>query len=510
MNMQQRCEVPVGDPAGIVIFGASGDLTRRKLIPALYRLFAAGRLSQFFIVGVARTDFDDAGYRGHVEQSIKEFVSEYKPEQLDRFLNKIFYLAGQYDDDESYQRLKIFLSKLSDQFETQGNVMFDIATPPSLYPVIVTALGENGLIQKGQNKAPFQRVVVEKPFGRDYDSAVALNKTLLTYLDDHQIYRIDHYLGKDTVQNILVFRFANAIFENVWNHHYIDNIQITVTESLGVGHRAGYFEQSGLIRDMLQNHMLQLLSLVAMEPPVNFDADRVRDERVKLMRSIRPYDLDQIDDQLVMGQYKSGSVKGEDIPDYREERGVDPDSTVETYFATKMMVDNVRWAGVPFYLRAGKGLKRKKTQIVVVFKKLPFSMFHGVDPDDALPANQLIFNIQPTQGISLQFQAKSPGSKLCLRPLKMEFDYHKVFGGPLTDDYETLLLDCILGDQILFWRRDGVEQSWKIMTPILKWWASLPLKEREAHLKTYPAGSWGPEEANQLLQFDLREWVKEH
>ncbi len=503
----KSCELAVGGPCGYVIFGASGDLTHRKLLPAVFSLFRTKRVpDDFFVVGFARSRMNDDSFRTRVEDSIRQVYKNAPPAEIDAFTMRCFYIAGAYDRDDGYRRLKAKTAELGEKFNTGGNLVFHIATPPPLYAAIVSSMGKNGLLQKEQDK-PFQRVIIEKPFGRDLDSAVQLNKDLREYLTDGQIYRIDHYLGKETVQNILMFRFANQLFEPAWNRQYIDHVQISVAEQLGVEHRAGYFEQAGLLRDMFQNHMLQLAALVGMEPPVDFSADSVRDEKVKFMKSIRPFDTENLGTQLLRGQYGAGEASGRKLAAYREEEGVAPTSCVETYFAMKLLVDNWRWKDVPFYLQAGKRLEKKMTRIAVVFKKVPHSMFtenrQGPEPSH----NVLIFEIQPRPGSSLLLQAKTPGAKMCLAPLKMELDYREAFGAKMDEDYSTLILDCMLGDQTLYWRRDGVETSWRLLTPVLKKWEAEDWEEKDGMLEKYVAGSWGPAAGSRFIEQDGRHWI---
>jgi len=489
------------EPCGLVIFGASGDLTHRKLLPALFGLFRRNLLPyEFFILGCARTPITDKAFQQKVRDSIAERLGHTITSNLDDFTRRCAYHTGDYQDPGTYASLSERLKQLDKEHSTGGNHIFYFATPPGLYCPIAGHLSSAGLTEGSEEGSPYVHVVVEKPYGRDLESAMSLDEELHRVLSEHQIYRIDHYLGKETVQNILMFRFANAVFEPIWNRRYVDHVQITAAESLGVEHRAGYFEQAGLLRDMFQNHMLQMLAMVAMEPPISFDGDRVRDEKVKLMRSIRPFPLDDLNQCIVRGQYSPGSIDGVSVPGYRQEEGVASDSQVETFIAAKVFVDNWRWQGVPFYMRAGKRLKRKVSEIAIIFKRVPYSMFAPLSPDELSP-NILVMNVQPEEGISLTVQAKQPGAKLCMNSLTMDFRYEEIFGVELPDAYERLLLDCMLGDQTLFWRSDGIEASWSLVTPVLKRW-----EEKGCPLAFYESGSWGPRESEALLKRDGRRW----
>ena len=484
------------EPSTIVLFGASGDLTRRKLVPALYHLAASGLLpSKMAIVGFARREKSDEEFRREMETGVREALSLEGGEASWRsFADSLFYHQASFDDPAGYAALRERLARLEQKLGLPGNRIHYLATAPEQFGPIVKALGSAGLARPAAGSRGWARVVVEKPFGRDLASARALNAELLSVLDEDQIFRIDHYLGKETVQNLLAFRFSNEIFEPLWNQKYVSHVQITVAESLGVEGRGGYYDQAGVLRDMVQNHMLQVLSLVAMEPPVSLDADAVRDEKVKVLRAIRRIRPAAVDGLVVRGQYGPGTMLGRAVPGYAEEPGVPPDSRTPTYVALRLEIDSWRWAGVPFFLRSGKRLPKRATEVCIQFRKPPMRLFPEETVWSVAP-NALIINVQPDEGISLRFGAKVPGPDIQVRQVKMDFRYGTSFGVPSPDAYERLLLDALSGDSTLFTRRDEVETAWALITDILEGWESSPLRPY-----AYPAGSWGPAEAASLFE----------
>ncbi|MDX1775243.1 MAG: glucose-6-phosphate dehydrogenase [Desulfobulbales bacterium] len=476
----------------LVIFGASGDLTARKLIPAFYSMHLSRNLPEpFTIVGSSRTVFTNEEFREKLRKATIDDAGMDAAGWSD-FAARLYYQPVTYDSPETFTELSDFLKK-SDRLQgTGGNRIFYLAVPPALYPVIAEMIGQAGLSQEGENGSGWARIVVEKPFGRDLKTAMELDDTLHRSFAENQIFRIDHYLAKETVQNILMFRFANTIFEPVWNRNYIDYVGILAAEELGVENRAGYYEEAGVIRDMFQNHMFQLLALTAMEPPSFFDADRVRLEKGKVGRSLKPLGRETLFDNLIVGQYQAGVIDGVPEIGYREEPGVDPGSITPTFAMMRLFVDNWRWQGVPFYLASGKKLARKETKIVIQFKGVPHSMFRNV-LDEKIVANRLVLGIYPEEEITITFQTKVPGAKSCLRPVDMDFMYYQGFQGSPLDAYSKVLLDVILGDQMLFWHNEGVKLAWRYLTPILE--ECETCANPEALLYPYKAGSWGPVEA---------------
>jgi glucose-6-phosphate 1-dehydrogenase len=490
-----------GDSCAFVILGAMGDLTKRKLLPSLYNLRANGLLPKnVAIVGVARRPLDNKAYREYATQVLREFATRpVEDEVWADYLERIHYVKGDFEDPATYQGIAKALAHAREVHGTSGNAVFYLATPPDEFGKIVRGLGEAGLTAQADG---FRRVVIEKPFGRDLDSALALNRELTSILRENQIYRIDHYLGKETVQNLLVFRFANGIFEPIWNRRYVNSVQITVAEELGVEGRGDYFDQAGILRDMVQSHIFQLLTLVAMEPPSTFSAEAVRGEKVKVLDAVRQMTPEDVLQHTVRGQYGEGTVGGKHVPGYREEPKVPPRSQTETYAALKLHVENWRWAGVPFYIRAGKRLAARDTQISIVFKRPPLLLFQeaglqGVDP------NRLDILIQPEEAIRISIKAKKPGAAIELQEVKLDFSYKDFGPVPPSTGYERLLHDVIAGDTTLFHRADMVEASWRIVTPILDVWATLPARD----FPNYAAGTWGPAAAAELLHRDGRQWV---
>ncbi len=493
------------DPCSIVIFGASGDLTARKLIPALYHLLKEKQMPpDFRIIGLARREKTDDSWREELRHDLDQF-SRTKPVDeavWQEFAKHISYCRGDLTDTSTYQSLENELDSFGNE-PLRRNIMFYLATAPSQFALAVQQLRRAGLLnsETGRNGAGWQRIVVEKPFGQDLESARRLNHELTRFASEQQVFRIDHYLGKETVQNILMFRFSNAIFERLWNRDSIDHVQITVSEELGVGERGGYYEEAGALRDMVQNHLLQVLSLIAMEPPVSLDAEAIRDEKVKLLKSIRSMSADDVMRQVVRGQYFAGRVDGEVRTGYRQEPKVKPDSNVETFVALKLLVDNWRWSGVPFYLRTGKSLPVSASEVRVQFRPTPHVLF-AAQCGQNLDANSLALRLQPNEGISLRFNGKVPGTSLEVRPVRMHFSYDAEFGAYTPEAYERLLLEAMVGDATLFIRRDEVETAWQIVDSIRAAWADKPLTNREF----YSAGTWGPAAADDLLDRDGRIW----
>jgi glucose-6-phosphate 1-dehydrogenase len=487
------CEIP-SDPCSIVLFGASGDLAKRKLLPALFDLAIHSCLApRFRVVGFARTRMSDEKFRSATDEALAKKGGDSKRAD---FLKHLEYFTGDYDDPESYKRLAQHLDEIDQQAQLGGNRLYYLSTPPEVYSHVIEQLGKAGLA-KSKSRDSWTRIIIEKPFGHDATSACKLNAKVLQVFDEAQVYRIDHYLGKETVQNILVFRFGNGIFEPLWNRNYIDHVQITASESLGVERRAAFYETAGALRDMIQSHVLQLTSIVAMESPATFGANSVRNEKIKILQSIRPFTRDSIAKSVVRGQYGPGKIGGKDVPGYRQEPGVKPDSTTETFVALKLLVDNWRWSGVPFFLRTGKRLAQPMTQVAIQFKKAPHMVFQGSD----VQPNSLVMNIQPDEGISLSFGAKAPGSQMQIRPVKMDFEYKQAFTSGSREAYATLINDCIRGDATLFDRADSVEAAWELVDPILDAFANT-----KPSFPNYSAGSAGPEATEELIKAENRVW----
>ncbi len=493
------CAVEIPEPCGLIIFGASGDLAKRKIFPSVYRLQKNRLLPEkFFLLGTGRTEMSTDQFRGEVLSAVRNaFPKEFDESSWDELVNKLDYSAIQYTVPETYtQSLREKLLQLERRHQTGGNRIFYLAIPPTLYESVILNLGAMGLA-KGEKGYP--HVVIEKPFGRDIDSAKRLNRIVKESFEEKQVYRIDHFLALETVQNILMLRFANSIFEPLWNRRYIDHIEITASETLGIEQRAGYYEEAGVIRDMFQNHMFQLLTLTAMEPPVTFGAEPVRDEKVKVLNSIKPFPLDRLSDFVVIGQYGSGEINQNPVPGYRKEKGVSEKSITPTFAAMKVLIDNWRWNGVPFYLRSGKRLSSRKTEISIHFKPVPYLMFSNT-LNEPIEPNQLVLRVHPNEGMSLMLQTKNPGSQVCLNPISMDFCYRR---DVLMEAYEWVLLNCMHDDQLLFVREDGVEQTWSLLTPVMDRLESTTAVDQ---FPNYAAGSSGPEEADLLMKRDGRAW----
>ncbi|QSA98568.1 glucose-6-phosphate dehydrogenase [Methylococcus sp. EFPC2] len=487
----------------LVIFGGGGDLSRRKLLPAIYNQGLDGELpASFALLGFALEDLNDDSFRDFAKGGIERYSRRpVDPDYWPDFARLVHYEQGSFDDAQAYERLKARLDEIDAHFGIPGNRIFYLAIPPALIGTCVSHLKQAGLVNPADGISPFTRVIVEKPIGRDLESARKINATLSENLDESQIYRIDHYLGKETVQNILVLRFGNAIFEPLWNARYIDHVQITVAEEEGVGTRAGYYDKAGALRDMVQNHILQLLTLIAMEPPWSMDADVIRNHRQDVLNCLRRIDRATVDQHLVRAQYGPGFVRGEDVPGYRREENISSDSTTETYVALKVFVDNWRWSGVPFYIRTGKRMPKRASEIAIHFKPIPPILFNS-NPDQTLEPNVLTLNIQPNEGLSMRIATKLPGSKVRIYPVKMDFRYGSTFGEQSPEAYERLLLDVMAGDATLFMRRDAVEASWIWVQDIFDAWA----ETRTRWLPEYPAGTWGPLDADRLIETDGRRW----
>jgi glucose-6-phosphate 1-dehydrogenase len=493
---------PSLEPCVMVIFGATGDLTHRKLLPALYNLALEQPLpAGFSVVGFARRPYSDEEFRQQALESINAYSRQkpVNPQVWESFASGIFYLQSSFNDPAGYERLNNKLNELDHERGTSGNRIFYLSTPPSHYPEIIQRLGAAGL---NRNRKGWTRIIIEKPFGRDLASARELNRQVAKVFREDQVYRIDHYLGKETVQNILVFRLANGIFEPVWNRRYVDHVQITVAENIGLEGRGAYYEESGAIRDMVQNHMLQLLTLVALEPPIAFDANPVRDEKVKVLHALQPLIGRDVLINTIRAQYGPGWVGGHQVPGYTDEKGVSPVSTTETYVVMKIFIDNWRWAGVPFYLRSGKHLPKRVTEIAIQFKQAPLMIFKRSETHGQVEPNVLTLRIQPDEGISLKFGAKVPGSEMQIRAVNMDFFYGSSFVREQPEAYERLLLDCMIGDSTLFTRRDEVEAAWTFIQGILDEWKNEP---REI-IYTYESGSWGPQAADEFIWRDGRRW----
>lgn len=499
-GVSNRAAAKPAGPCLMVIFGSSGDLAKRKLIPALYHLTEQGLLPKdFAVVGFARRDMKEDGFRAYLNEEVRKLIPDPVDEAVwKELVGRFYFIPGDFGDTNAFAKLKAALTELDQKYKAGGNALFYLATAPEFFTVVVDQCAKQGLLQ--ENNGSWRRVIVEKPFGKDLESAKLLNRELHKYLDESQIYRIDHYLGKETVQNMMVFRFANGIFEPIWNRRYIDHVQITVTEDIGVENRGGYYDEVGALRDMVPNHIFQLISLTAMEPPISFAADSVRDEQSKVLRAIQPMSPEELSRRVVRGQYGEGTMHGAKVPAYRSEPRVSPKSNTETFVALKLFIDSWRWADVPFYIRTGKRMSCRATEIVIQFKRVPLMLFRDVSVQH-LHRNQLVIRIQPDEGIALSLQAKVPGPTVKISEVNMDFQYSDYFNQSPATGYERLLYDCMLGDATLFKREDMVEAGWEAVSSILESWKA-PAKD----FPNYAAGTYGPKESEDLLHRDGRHW----
>ncbi len=490
----------LADPCTMIIFGATGDLTKRKLFPALYNLAKAKFLpDNFAIVGVGRQEMTSEDFRSQIRGNLLEFIGkDVDKDLLKWFEQRTHYTGGDFADKKTFNELKKLLKELDKQFDIPENYFFYLATPPSVFGLVTEKVEEIGL---SDEKDGWRRFIYEKPFGHDLESAKNLNQELQKILKESQIFRIDHYLGKETVQNILMFRFGNSIFEPIWNRNYIDHVQITVAEKLGVEQRGGYYDTAGALRDMIPNHIFQLVTLTAMEPPVSFEADAVRNEQVKILHAVQTFSPEDVLKNTVRGQYGEGEIDAKKKAAYRTAENVNPNSNTETFAALKLSIDNWRWAGVPFYVRTGKRMAAKHSEIVIQFKKAPFMLFRDT-PIERLTTNRIVIHIQPDEGITLHFGAKIPGPIVNMGPVDMDFNYVDHFGEQVSTGYERLLFDCMTGDATLFQRADMVEASWQIVSPVIDVWKAIPARD----FPNYESGSWGPDESDELLAEDGRRW----
>jgi glucose-6-phosphate 1-dehydrogenase len=498
VKVVDNCELQIPAPFCLVLFGASGDLSKRKIIPSLYWLSKDELLPErFFILGAARTEMDQSAFRTMMKDAVREaFPDEFDAGAWNTFEEKLYFRKVEYDRVDTYRSLEEMVVAIEKERETMGNRIFYLAVPPEVYETVIENLGKAGLSREEKGDT---RIIIEKPIGHDLPSAIRLNTVLRSAFAEKQVYRMDHYLAKETVQNILMFRFANAVFEPLWNRRYIDHVQITAAETLGVEHRGGYYDRAGVIRDMFQNHLFQLLALTAMEPPAAFEPERVRDERMKVFSSIRPFPEKGVEDIVILGQYGEGEIGRKRVVGYRSEEGIPADSVTPTYAALKVRIDNWRWNGVPFYLRSGKRLGKRKTEISVHFKSVPHLMFART-LEEVIEPNTIVIRVQPDEGINLILQTKTQGTRVCLSTSTMDFAYQKIFS---LSDYERILLDCMEGDQMLFVREDAVEQTWAILSPLLT------LLESGTDIPTFPnyaAGTTGPAEADAFIAKDGRTW----